>query len=74
MLLRLNNQVVRIRKLSAALQQTKLLSVLAQIGALSMIRFLYCWIIGLLETNLIIIMTFQAVFLQSISRSELEKA
>ena len=41
------------RKFSAALQQVELLSALAQVVALSMINFLYCWIIALLETNLL---------------------
>ena len=57
MLLRLNNQVhyktILNRKFSAALQQVELPTPLPQVGALSMISSLNCWIFALLETNLL---------------------
>ena len=39
------------KKFSPALQQVELPSALAQVGALSMISFLDCWIFALPETN-----------------------
>ena len=41
------------RKFPAALQQVELPSALAQVGALLRISSLNCWIIALLETNLL---------------------
>ena len=48
--------IVLNRKFSAALQQVELPSALAQVGTLSMISSLYCWINACLETNLLFLL------------------